>query len=80
MESLTGKGLVRQYDDIQTFKSMLVLPENFSQTPLDVIPGYRMRCRFFSNNPGKSRVIQLVRPDKYAQIIAIYLTFKRKNG
>jgi hypothetical protein len=66
MECLPGKSLVRQDNNIQTAKQVLVPTENFSQTALDVIPGHRMGCRFFSDDPGKSRVIQLVRLGQYA--------------
>lgn len=66
MECIPSKALVRQDNNIQAVKQVLVAPENFSQTALDVIPGYRMSCRFFSDNSGKSRVIQLVRLGQYA--------------
>ena len=61
MERIPVKALVCQDNNIQAVKPVLVLPENFSQTAFDVIPGYRMSDRLFSNNAGKSRMIPLVR-------------------
>jgi hypothetical protein len=65
-EIFSGELLVRLDDNIQPVKQVLMLPKNFSQAALDIISGYRMSGCFFSDNPGKSRVIQRIRHGQYA--------------